>query len=110
MFRKDIFFETVQSLNGKRIFERVKISIFIYSSFASLGIGIWMLIDEILFGLFFVTVLFPCLLIYPLIRGIFFGGKDSAAAVVTTVIVEEVTKAGIRYAVDKHQKKKSNRW
>ena len=98
-------FETVQSINGKRIFERIKSSVFIYSSFASLGLGIWMLTDEILFGGFCVLVLFPCLLIYPLIRGIFFGGKDSVAAVVTTVVVEEVTKSVLKNALSKNKKR-----
>ena len=31
----------------------------------------------------------PFLLLYPLIRFLFFGGRDSVAAVVTTAVVEE---------------------
>ena len=48
----------------------------------------------------------PCFLIYPIIRFLVFGGKDSVAAVVTTVIVEEVIKSEIKGAIKKSQDKK----
>jgi len=56
-----------------------------------------------LLGGFLVLTLAPVLLIYPLVRFLF-GGKDSAVAVVTTVIVEEVLKHQIKKAIDKSSK------
>ena len=47
----------------------------------------------------------PCFLLYPTIRFLF-GGKDSVAAAITTVVVEEVTKTALMGSLDKGKKKR----
>jgi hypothetical protein len=93
----DIFFETVETLNGKKQSKRIKTSFILLCGFSFIPLGIYLLVaHEMMLGGTLVTLLAPCFLIYPIIRFFFFGGKDSVAAVVTTVVVEEVTKGVIK--------------
>ena len=70
-------------------------------------LGIYLIIEfEMLIGLALIILLSPCFLLYPIIRFFVFGGKDSVAAVVTTVVVEEVIKSKIKDTYKKSQKKK----
>ena len=56
-------------------------------------------------GIFLILFVAPCLFLYPVIRFLFFGGKDSLAAVVTTVVTEEVIKATVKKKIEKHKKR-----
>ena len=47
--------------------------------------------------------------ILKIIRKLFFGGTDSVAGVITTVVVEEVMKAGINSAINKMNDKNERR-
>ena len=99
-----MIFETVTSINNRRTFKRVKTSIIIFAGISCVPLGILLLSNEIWFGGTLILTAFPCFLIYPFIRFLFFGGKDSVAAVVTTVVVEEVTKASIKSALSEKKK------
>lgn len=97
-------FETVQILNGNTV-TRIKSSAFYYTALVLFPIGIYLLTREIYFGATILITLVPCLLLYPLIRFLF-GGKDSVAAVVTTIVVEEVVKAKVSDALREKKKKR----
>ena len=83
-------YEEVETLRGRKV-ERVKSGVFYLSGLGFLVLGISLITNEIWVGAALVLTVFPCLMLYPLIRFLF-GGKDSLGAVVTTVIVEEVLK------------------
>ena len=78
--------------------------------FFAVGIGLIILSAKIenilvaLIGLLLCTVIAGFLFLYPLIR-FFFGGKDSVAAAITTVIVEGV----VTQKIMKHSRKRRNR-
>ena len=88
-------YEEVETLRGR------KSSFFYWSGLGFLVLGIALIINEFMFGVFLILTVFPCLMLYPLIRFLF-GGKDSLGAVVTTWIVEEV----LKYEISKIGKKK----
>ena len=102
---ESILFEDVETFNAKRVVRRLTTNTILVSSLLCIPFGIWLLTDEIYVGATLIFTICPCLLLYPLIRTLFFGGKDSVAGVVTTVIVEEVTKAGINSAIKKMTEK-----
>ena len=106
---KLVFLEEVHSINKKTSSVRIKTSVLVYSSLLCIPFGIWMISEELFFGGTLILFVFPCLLIYPAIRAVFFGGKDSLAAVVTTVVVEELTKAHIKSTFKKMEEKKRKR-
>jgi len=62
-----------------------------------------LLTEKIFVGAALIMFASPCFLLYPLIRYLF-GGKDSVAAVVATVVVEEVLKYEIRKSVKKRKR------
>ena len=99
------FFETVETINGKKRIKRAKSYIFIWASIMCIPLGIYLIVNKTFFGAFLVLTLCPFLLLYPLVRFLFFGGKDSFAAVVTTAVVEEGLK---RMISDSFEKKTSN--
>ena len=101
-----MFIEAVKTINNKREIKRVKTSLILWSALACLPVGGYLISIQQMIGAFIILTLFPCLLIYPLIRFFFFGGKDSVAAVVTTAVVEEATKSIIKGALDKQDRKK----
>ena len=100
--------ETVRTLNGNQEIWRVKTSVILTLGFLFIPLGIFILIItkmEMLFGATLIIFLSPCFLLYPIIRFFVSGGRDSVAAVVTTVVVEEVTKSLITGTFKKSKKK-----
>ena len=102
----DVFYETVKTLNGKRQVRRLKTSFILTCGVLFIPLGIFLLYQEKGFGFFLIVPVAPCFLIYPAVRLLFFGGKDSVAGVVTTVVIEEVTKAKIKDSFKKRRRKK----
>ena len=99
-----MFLETVKTINGNREIRRVKTSVILLLGVLFIPLGLFLLIKfEMLFGATLIIFLSPCFLLYPIIRFFVSGGKDSVAAVVTTVIVEEVIKSEIKGAIKKSQ-------
>ena len=97
-------YETVKTLNENTV-TRIKSSVFYWLAIILFPLGIYLISKEILFGGVFLSLfLVPCLIFYPPIRFLF-GGKDSVAAVVTTVVVEEILKAEIHKAIKKRKKR-----
>jgi len=96
-------FEEVETLRGRKI-ERIKSGVFYWSGLGFLVLGITLITNKIWVGGFLVLTVFPCLMLYPLVRFLF-GGKDSLGAVVTTVIVEEV----LKHEISKISKKKKRK-
>ena len=99
--------ETVKTINGNREIRRVKTSVILLLGISFIPLGLYLLIKfEMFFGATLIIFLSPCFLLYPIIRFFVSGGKDSVAAVVTTVVVEEVIKSQIKGAYKKSQEKK----
>ena len=102
-----MFLETVKTLNGKQEIRRLKTSVILTLGFSFFPLGLYLLIKfEMMFGATLIIFLAPCFLLYPIIRFFVSGGKDSVAAVVTTVVVEEVLKSQIKGAYKNSQDKK----
>ena len=102
-----MLFETVKTINDNREIRRLKTSVILLVGLSFIPLGIYLIIEfEMLIGLALIILLSPCFLLYPIIRFFVFGGKDSVAAVVTTVVVEEVIKSKIKDAGKKSQNKK----
>jgi len=101
-----MIYETVKTINGKREIRRIKTSIIILAGLACFCLGVYLVIQEIMLGGALILTVSPCLLLYPLIRFIFFGGNDSTAAVVTTVVVEEAAKYLLKESFKDKKKKK----
>lgn len=97
-------YEEVETLRGRKI-ERIKSGFFYWSGLGLLVLGIILISNKLMIGGFMVLTVFPCLMLYPLIRFLF-GGKDSLGAVVTTVIVEEVLKNEIAKIGNKKKRKR----
>lgn len=97
-----MFYETVEAINGNMV-TRIKSSIFYWTGFACIPIGIFLLSEKFYVGAGLITFAAPCLLLYPLIRFLI-GGKDSVVAVVATVVVEEVLKDVIGKSGKKRKK------
>mgnify|MGYP000627941197 CR=1 FL=1 len=92
-----MIFETVTTLNERQEIRRVKTSFILLCGFLFIPLGLYLVIaHEMLFGLSLVILFAPCFILYPLIRFFISGGKDSVAAIVTTVIVEEVVKSQLK--------------
>lgn len=100
--------ETVKTLNEKQEIRRVKTSVILTLGVSFIPLGLYLLIKfEMLFGATLIILLAPCFLLYPIIRFFVSGGRDSVAAVVTTVVVEEVIKSQIKGAYKKSQTNKN---
>ena len=98
--------ETVKTINGNREIRRLKTSVILLVGLSFIPLGIYLLIEfDMFFGATLIIFLSPCFLLYPIIRFFVFGGKDSIAAVVTTVVVEEVIKSKIKDTCKKNQNK-----
>ena len=101
-----MIFETVKTINDKREIRRVKTSVILILGFSFIPLGLYLLIKyEMPLGAILILTLSPCFLLYPIIRFLVSGGKDSVAAVVTTVVVEEVIKSQLKSSYKKSQKK-----
>jgi hypothetical protein len=102
-----MIFETVETINGKRKIRRVKTSFIMSCGISFIPLGLYLVIaHEMLFGATLVILFSPCFILYPIIRFFCFGGKDSVAAVVTTVVVEEVTKSALKDAFSENKKRR----
>ena len=99
-----MIFDTVETINGKAKVKRVKTSAILCAAFLCIPVGVFLVSVQIFFGVFLVMIFFPVLLLYPLVRVFFFGGKDSVAAIVTTVVVEELTKSEISKSLKRKNK------
>jgi hypothetical protein len=104
-----IFFESVRTVGGKEGPIRVRTTILLISSLLCIPMGFWLVTDEVMIGAAMVLTLCPCLFLYPVVRGLFYGGQDSVAGVVTTVIAEEVIKATMSSSIRKAEKKRRRR-
>lgn len=91
--------ESYKTSDGKTV-KRVRTSVFIWSAFGCLALGIYLVSYQILFGAVLAITAFPFLLLYPLIRALF-GGKDSIGAVIVTAVVEETLKHEVTKAARK---------
>lgn len=92
-------YETIRAFSGNYV-SRVRSSLFYWGALLSFGAGVTLLYYNYMSGGFLILTLTPCLLLYPLIR-LLFGGKDSVGAVVSTAVVEEVTKGEILKAIER---------
>ena len=101
-----MIFETIETFNGSRKIKRLKTSIILLLGIFCLIFGIYLVKIGKIIGITFILFLFPCFIIYPVIRFFLFGGKDSIAGVVTTIVVEEVTKGIITSAIRKGNRKR----
>ena len=75
-----MFFDTITTLNGKTTVRRLKTSFFLWAAFLCILIGGGLFESSPGPAAFILWVLFPCFLLYPLIRLLFFGGRNSGAA------------------------------
>ena len=94
--------ETVINYNGQKVI-RIKSSLFYFIGIISVVTGILMIINQIPGGTFLFlncTIFF----LYPAIRFLF-GGKDSIAGAITTVIVDVYIKSKIEKSIKKQRKK-----
>ena len=104
-----IFLEKVDTLGGTEGPSRLSTRTILTLAFLSIPMGVWLITDEVMFGATVILTLCPCLFLYPLIRGLFYGGKDSIAGVVTTVVAEEVIKSAISSSAKKAEEKRRRR-
>jgi len=88
--------ESYRATDGKTV-KRITTSAYIWAAFACLGLGIYLVYNQILFGAFLTITAFPFLLLYPLVRALF-GGKDSIGAAIVTAVVEETLKNQVKKA------------
>ena len=101
-------YETITAINGNKV-KRVKSSIFYWMGSITFAIGIYLVsVEEVGIGTTLILMVAPCLFLYPAIRFLF-GGKDSVAAVLTTVVVEEVLKSAIGNALTENKKRRKKR-
>jgi len=95
--------ETVDTLRGNKT-TRIKSSLFYFLGWLCLSVGILLITEEIWIGAFFVLTACPWFFLYPPVRFLF-GGKDSVAAVVGTVVIEEILKSNIKKIGNEKRKK-----
>ena len=104
MAMNEALYETVEAINGKRV-TRLRSSLFYWGGLLSIGVGIYLISEGIMFGGFLVLTLCPFLLLYPFVR-FFIGGKDSVGGVIATAVVEEVLKHKIENALTNKGKRR----
>ena len=105
---KAVLFEEVKTFYGELVPGRLRTSTILVGGLLCIPFGIWLLTDGLYIGATLILTICPCLFLYPIIRFLFFGGKDSVAGVVTTVIAEEVAKAAVSSAIQKKSKRKKS--
>ena len=76
-----MLFDTITTLNGETTVRRLKTSVFLWAAFLCMIIGLSLINDYPPWALFFIVILFPILLLYPVVRLFFFGGRNSFAAI-----------------------------
>lgn len=99
-----MIYEEIETLRGRRV-KRVKTSVFYWSGLVFFIVGVVLIYHEMMMGALLILTLFPCLMLYPIVRFLF-GGRDSLGAVVTTAIVEEVLKNEIKNIGQDKKKRK----
>ncbi len=101
----DWFIETIGESAGKPV-RRVRTPVILFAGFACVASGIYMMVNGGDGFFFLLFTLAPCLFLYPLIR-VFFGGRDSVAGVITTIVVEEYLKSTIKSSNRKKHRKRN---
>jgi hypothetical protein len=96
--------EEIRLPNGEKV-KRVKVSILLSLAFLCIPVGL-LLALYLDYGYFLILTLCPFLIVYVFIREIFFAGKDSAAAAITSFVVEEVLKSKLQSTMTKKKKEK----
>jgi hypothetical protein len=87
-----MIFEKIKLPSGKEV-RRIKVSVLLSLSVLCLPVGIFMYLGmDMTQGFFLILTLCPFLIIYVIVREIFFAGEDSVAGVITSIVVEEVLK------------------
>lgn len=99
------FLEKYQTVNGK-IITRIRSNVFYVLGIMLFILSIVLLLNAYVKAAVVLAVtIVPILLLYPLVRFLF-GGKDSVASVIGTVVVEEALKHSIVRKLDKVHKKR----
>tara|TARA_R110001599_G_scaffold95594_3_gene247903 strand:- start:984 stop:1610 length:627 start_codon:yes stop_codon:yes gene_type:complete len=99
-------YEIIRKERGEEI-KRIRTSTFYLGALISFTAGIYLIIIEVTFGFFLAFTTTFCLILYPPIR-LLFGGKDSLAAGIATVVTEEIIKSQIIKKTDssrRHRKR-----
>lgn len=96
-------FEKFRANDGRTV-KRIKTSTYIWTGFAGLGVGSYLIYNQILWGAFLALTAFPFFVLYPLVRALF-GGKDSVGAAIVTAVVEETIKSEIKKAAQGDKRK-----
>lgn len=96
--------ESYKVTDGKTVW-CVKTSVYVWAGFACLGLGIYLIYNQILFGAFLALTAFPFLLLYPLVRALF-GGQDSIGAAIATAVVEETLKNEVKKAASSNKNRR----
>lgn len=99
-----VIYETVEAINGKEV-KRLKSSLFYWSGLLSIGVGIYLVSEEMMIGGFLIITVGPFFLLYPLVRFLI-GGKDSVGGVIATAVLEEVLKQKIENALTNKDKRR----
>ena len=103
------FLEKVENMNTGEITTRFKTSFIITCGFLLIPTGfILFVIDSLYLRILGVVLIIsaPGFLLYPLIRFLFFGGKDSIAVVSATVVAEQVLLGALVASSTKNKDKK----
>jgi hypothetical protein len=92
--------EKISSMKDGTTTTRIRGSVFLWGAIISFIVGVFLVANERYIGGVLILTVFPCLLIYPIIRA-FWGGKDGIGAAITTVVVEEFIKKEIIKSIEK---------
>ena len=95
--------ESVVSLSGREII-RIRSSLFYCLGLLSIAVGVLLFINNISGGMFFLTNS-TILFLYPLVRFLF-GGKDSLAGFISTIILDAFLKHKFDAYLEKKRKKR----
>lgn len=97
--------EEIRLSSGEKV-KRVKVSILLSLAFLCIPVGLLLALYLDSYGYFLILFLCPFLIVYVFIREIFFAGKDSAAAAITSFVIEEVLKNKLKNTMTKKKKEK----
>ncbi|MDR5904867.1 ankyrin repeat domain-containing protein [Franzmannia qiaohouensis] len=97
-------FEIVRTPRGESI-KRIRTSTLYLSAIISFSTGIYLIKEDLLAGVLLAFTITLCLILYPPIRFLF-GGKDSLAAAITTVVAEELIKSQIIKKTDSNRRRR----
>lgn len=97
-------FELFMPSRGERV-KRIRTSAFYLSALVSFAAGTYLILIDVMLGYFLAFTATLCLLLYPPIRFLF-GGKDSLAAGIATVVAEEYLKSQITKGADSSRRRR----